>query len=130
MNPVPRQIDIIGCPMDLGAGRRGVDMGPSYLRKAGIVERLASLGHTVADLGNVHVQHAVGSPAPDEKLRYLEQIADCATSLGDTVEQSLATGHSPVILGGDHIMSTGSLAGAGRYASTKGLALGVLWVDA
>jgi arginase len=88
--------------MDLGAGRRGVDMGPSALRLAGLDERLKLLGYEVQDLGNVTVAQPEASPAGPERARFLPQIAQTCKRLGDIVCQAVSAGQMPLVLGGDH----------------------------
>ena len=100
-----RDIAIIGTPVDLGAGRRGVDMGPGAIRYAGVKERLESLGHRVRDLGNVAVPQAeeLPAPAPGEPLRYLEPLIQVNLRLAELVASAIAEGCFPLILGGDHL---------------------------
>jgi arginase len=122
-----RDIAIIGAPVDLGAGRRGVDMGPSAIRYAGLKERLELLGHRVRDLGNVAVPLAeqLAAPAEAEKLRYLEPIVAINQALARQVGAAVDAGSFPLILGGDHSLSIGSIAGVAR-----GRRVGVIWIDA
>ena len=122
-----RDIAIIGVPVDLGAGRRGVDMGPSAIRYAGLKERLAELGYCVRDLGNVVVPLAeqIEPPAPGEKLRYLEPLAEVNRALARQVAAASAAGAFPLILGGDHSLAIGSVSGLAR-----GRRIGMIWVDA
>ncbi len=122
-----RDITIIGVPIDLGAGRRGVDMGPSAIRYAGLCERLAALGHRITDGGNIVVPLAetIAAPAPGEKLRYLEPIVAINMALRERVAAVLAEARTPLVLGGDHNLAIGSVAGAARDR-----ALGLIWVDA
>jgi arginase len=95
-------IAIIGAPMDLGAGRRGVDMGPSALRLAGLNEKLALLGYEVEDQGNVVVDQPESLPVGNPGARYLTQIAHTCTRLAEMVEKAADNGRVPVVLGGDH----------------------------
>jgi arginase len=120
-------ITIIGVPLDLGAGRRGVDMGPSAIRYAGINERLALLGHRVRDGGNVPVPLAEQHPTParDERLRYLEPILAVNYELAARVATIAAEGALPLVLGGDHSLAIGSVAGVARKRR-----IGLIWVDA
>jgi len=118
-------IDLIGVPIDFGAGRRGVDMGPSALRYAGLREALESLGHTVADRGNLAVPLAETSRAAEPKLRYLEPIVTVTRRLTDEAAVVIAAGHFPLILGGDHSLSLGSVRGVARHKK-----LGLIWLDA
>jgi arginase len=123
-------IAIIGAPMDLGAGRRGVDMGPSALRVANIHSRIASLGYKVEDLGNVAVEQAEASPKGSSKARFLKQIAETCTRLAEKVERAATQGKTPLILGGDHSLAAGSISGIAHHYHKRKEKIGVLWVDA
>ncbi|KPV51469.1 arginase [Kouleothrix aurantiaca] len=122
-----RDIAIIGTPVDLGAGRRGVDLGPGAIRYAGLKERLEELGYRVRDKGNVAVPLAeqLELPAAGEKLRYLDAITEINIQLAREVQAAVADGAFPLILGGDHSLSIGSISGVAR-----GRRIGVIWVDA
>jgi arginase len=122
-----RDIAIIGVPVDLGAGRRGVDLGPGAIRYAGLKEQLAALGHRVRDLGNIAVPQAeqFEPPAPGEPLRYLEALVQVNLELARQVEAVVSAGSFPLILGGDHSLAIGSIGGVAR-----GRKIGVIWVDA
>ena len=117
-------IHILGVPMDLGAGRRGVDMGPSAIRVARLARALTDLGHRLEDLGNVEVPVPEATSNPDP-LHYVEAIAAACERARGTL-QSLSDEAIPVILGGDHSISMGSISGVARH----GVRTGVLWVDA
>jgi arginase len=118
------QIAILGVPMDLGAGRRGVDMGPSALRYAQLSENLRALGHTVTDLGNVGVPVVETIDRNGAGAHYLEQIRGACQEASDRL-RALEPGVMPIAIGGDHSMSMGTVAGA-----TRGERIGLLWVDA
>jgi arginase len=122
-----RDIAIIGTPVDLGAGRRGVDMGPSAIRYAGLKERLEQLGHHVRDLGNVPMPIAeqIDLPAPGERLRYLVALVEINRALARQVAAAVAEGAFPLVLGGDHSLAIGSVNGLAR-----GRRIGMIWVDA
>ena len=122
-----RDIAIIGTPVDLGAGRRGVDMGPSAIRYAGLKERLEALGHRVRDLGNIPVPLAeqIELPAPGERLRYLSALVEVNRALAKQVAAVVAEGSFPLVLGGDHSLAIGSVGGLAR-----GRRIGMIWVDA
>ena len=122
-----RDIAIIGTPVDLGAGRRGVDMGPGAIRYAGLKERLEALGHRVRDLGNVVVPLAeqFEPPLQGEKLRYLEPLIQVNLALAQQVAAVVAEGSFPLVLGGDHSLAIGSIGGVAR-----GRRIGVIWIDA
>ncbi len=118
-------IDLIGVPLDFGSGRRGVDMGPSAIRYAHLKESLESLGHIVNDRGNVQVPLLETCRVADPKLRYLDCIVSVARRVADRAALSLEAGHFPLLLGGDHSLSLGSIHGAAQRRR-----LGVIWVDA
>ena len=123
-------IAILGAPLDLGAGRRGVDMGPSALRLAGLNARLASLGYMIEDLGNVSVAQQESTPTGDEKAKYLPQIAKTCAKLADMVETAVNTGQFPLVLGGDHSIAIGTVAGVAHHYHQRGESIGLIWIDA
>ena len=122
--PPMERVAVVGVPMDLGANRRGVDMGPSALRYARLLEQLEDLGYTVEDLGDVPVSLARASRRRGRGLAYLEEIRAAALVLKERLA-ALPEGVFPIVLGGDHSLSMGSVAGAAR-----GRRVGVVWVDA
>ena len=120
------EISIVGVPMDHGQNRRGVDMGPSAIRYAGVVDRINNLGHTVTDEGDIQIGHADGSIDSQTNLRNLDVIADATQTLADKVHAVAEAGKFPLVLGGDHSIAIGTLAGiANRHEN-----LGVIWYDA
>jgi len=119
------QIDIIGVPIDLGADRRGVDMGPSAIRYAHLQPKLESLGYRVEDKGTIEVPIAEMCSITDPKLKYLDCIVPMSRRAAGAVSTSLQSGHFPLVLGGDHSLSIGSIRGAARVKK-----LGVIWIDA
>jgi arginase len=123
-------IAVIGAPMDLGAGRRGVDMGPSALRVAGLNQKLADLGYQAEDLGNVVVDQPESLPTGPTHARYLPQIAHTCARLADMVERAADQEQVPLVLGGDHSAAIGTVAGMSRHLGKTGKKLGVLWIDA
>ena len=123
-------IAVIGAPMDLGAGRRGVDMGPSALRVAGLNQKLAELGYLAEDLGNVIVDQPESLPAGPVHARYLPQIAHTCARLADMVERAADQERVPLVLGGDHSAAIGTVAGMSRHFGKTGKKLGLLWIDA
>ena len=125
-----RRCKIIGVPMDLGAGRRGVDMGPSAIRIAGLNQAIALLGYDVTDAGNVHVAPAESLPQTNPRARYLPQIAEASEELARMVEQSLDEEALPVVLGGDHSIAIGSVAGMASYYRKRNKRIGLIWLDA
>jgi arginase len=121
-----RPVAVIGAGLDLGAGRRGVDMGPSAIRYAGLQERIAGLGRTCVDWGDVEVGIAEATEVGDPRARYLESIKRSCERVAGLVDQACADGFVPLVLGGDHSIAMGSLGG---MAMARG-AGGVLWIDA
>ena len=121
-----RELDIIGVQMDLGASKRGVAMGPMAIRYGGLCEGLANLGHTVHDCGDI-VPLTEGESLPD--LRYYTQVVDVNRRLFEAVTHSLARGHFPITLGGDHSIAAGSVAASAAHFAPRG-GLGVIWIDA
>lgn len=119
------QIDLIGVPLDFGAGRRGVDMGPSAIRYAGLRQGLEELGHSVTDYGNIAVPLAETCVVGDPKLKYLEPIIGVALRLAERVAHTMTEQRVPLVLGGDHSLALGSVVGAAR-----GRKLGLIWLDA
>src|SRR5690242_16365683 len=107
-----RSVHVIGVPLDLGGGRRGVDMGPSAFRTAGLGERIRSLGYTVVDKGNIAVPVRETVHPADDRKRYVDEIARVCSDLHDAVLQSLQAGAMPIVLGGDHSLAAGSVAAA------------------
>jgi arginase len=123
-------IAIIGAPMDLGAGRRGVDMGPSALRVAGLNEKIATLGYEIEDLGNIVVDQPESLPVGPENARYLPQIAHTCARLAGMVEQAADKGRVPLVLGGDHSVAMGTVAGMSAHFRKTGEKIGLIWIDA
>lgn len=125
-----RTISLLGFPMDLGADRRGVDMGPSAIRIADITGRLAALGYTVMDEGDIQVKTQEVQTIKDPTLKYLPEIRRACERLAKSVKNILDRDHFPLILGGDHSMSIGSLAGIAAHCREQNKRLGVVWIDA
>jgi arginase len=126
----PRRIRVIGVPLDMGASRRGVDMGPSAMRVAGLEARLEALGHSVTDGGNIRVEIAETQSTGNENARYLEQIAETCSRTAEAVIKALEEGMTPLVLGGDHSLAAGSISGVAEFYRRKGQTIGVLWIDA
>lgn len=116
--------------MDLGASRRGVDMGPSALRVAGLQSRLKQLGRQVEDEGNVPVPQAEEQPYGEKKARYLDEIAQTCKGLAEMVRKTLDEDIFPLVLGGDHSIAVGTIAGAAAHFNKTGKRIGVIWLDA
>jgi arginase len=126
-----KPVHIIGVPLDLGAGRRGVDMGPSALRIAGLSTRIADLARIVVDQGDVPAPIPETRHKSDERKKYIHEIARVCEILYTTVTDSLDSGALPVILGGDHSLAAGSVAASADWvARTSSKRMGLLWVDA
>jgi arginase len=124
------KIHIIGVPMDLGAGRRGVDMGPSAIRIAGVAEKLRALGHVVTDEGDISIKPPELQKIRNDKLKYLPEIVRACTLLAGKIEKTISTGGFPLVLGGDHSIAIGSIAGIAALCRKQKKRLGVLWIDA
>jgi arginase len=120
------QIRIIGAPMDLGADRRGVDIGPSAIRYAGLSDRLHQLGYTVRDMGNIVIPQPESQAEGNPRLKYLDPIVHASEELARIVTTSLQEGEFPLVLGGDHSIALGSISGVARVHRP----LGVIWLDA
>ncbi len=125
-----QRIAVIGAPMDLGAGRRGVDMGPSAIRVANLHQRLESLGYEVEDLGNVPVDQPESLPRGPERARYLKPIAKTCGWLAEVVERAAGRGRFPLVLGGDHSVAVGTVSGMAQHVRKQGGSLGLIWIDA
>lgn len=123
-------VAVIGAPMDLGAGRRGVDMGPSAIRLALLGDRLAQLGYAVEDMGNVDVAQPESIPEGHDRARYLPEIAQTCTRLADKVGGALRDGKFPIVLGGDHSVAIGTISGIAQNQREQGKSLGLIWIDA
>jgi len=119
------QIDIIGVPIDLGADRRGVDMGPSAIRYAHLHQKLNELGYVLEDKGNIEVPILETCQITDPRLKYVDCIIPMGRRIAGAVATSIQVGHFPLVLGGDHSLSVGSIRGAAKHRK-----LGVIWVDA
>ncbi|HEX7899595.1 MAG TPA: arginase [Planctomycetota bacterium] len=124
------KITILGVPLDLGASRRGVDMGPSAIRVTGLAERLRKLGHDVEDVGDVDVPLPEEVEAGDPTRKFAKPIAAVCRELCDRVHQALSADRVPVTLGGDHSIAMGSVAGTSKFFREKGRKIGLLWFDA
>ena len=127
---MPDKIRIIGVPMDLGASRRGVDMGPSALRVAGLQSRLKQLGRHVEDFGNVPVKQPEEQHYGEKNAKYLDEIAETCKGLADIVRKTLDDDLVPLVLGGDHSIAVGTAAGGAAHFSKKSKRIGLIWLDA
>ena len=125
-----RNIGIIGVPIDLGAGRRGVDMGPSAIRIGDIEKRLEELGHKVVDYGDLDVMIPETQKVGPGRLRYKQPILAACTELMNTMDRCLEEGRMPLVLGGDHSIAIGSVAGSTNWFARRDEAIGLIWFDA
>lgn len=125
-----RNIGVIGVPIDLGAGRRGVDMGPSAIRIADLERHLEDLGHKVTDYGDLDVMIPETQKVGTGKLRYKKPILAACRDLMKAVEKCLDEGRMPLVLGGDHSIAIGSVAGSTNWFARRGERLGLIWFDA
>ncbi|AOV06561.1 arginase [Sporosarcina ureilytica] len=119
-------ISMIGVSLDLGQSRRGVDMGPSAIRYAGVVDRVEAIGHQITDEGDIHINAGLQAENSDSKLKNLKEVLETNKKLAEKVESVLKEDKFPLILGGDHSIAIGTLAGL----STKYKNMGVIWYDA
>src|SRR5215475_1609121 len=123
-----RQVHLIGVPLDLGGNRRGVDMGPSAFRIAGLGERISALGPSVVDKGDLPTPIPETQEQRDERKKYIREIAKVCQKLYQTALMSIEEGAMPLVLGGDHSLAAGSVAATTDWAKrTKGLPIGLLW---
>lgn len=126
----PRKIRVIGVPLDLGQSRRGVDMGPSAVRVAGLEARLEELGHQVEEGGNVAVPIPEQKKEGDAHAKYLKEITATCTKLADLALKTLEVGKVPLCLGGDHSMAAGTVSGVAEFYRRQQQRIGLIWIDA
>jgi arginase len=126
----PRQIRVIGVPLDLGQSRRGVDMGPSALRVAGLDAHLQAIGHMVEDAGNIAVAIPEQKKEGAANSKYLKEITATCTKSADLVLKTLEAGKVPLVLGGDHSVAAGTVSGVAEFYRRKKQKIGLLWFDA
>jgi arginase len=124
------KIRILGVPLDLGQERRGVDMGPSAVRAAGLNQALKNLGHRVEDAGNIHVRLPEEQHYGDRRAKYLKEIAETSQEVAQRVYQALEAGYFPLSLGGDHSVAVGTQAGVSKFYHDREQLVGCLWIDA
>jgi arginase len=125
-----RTIQILGVPLDMGASRRGVDMGPSAIRVAGLEAGLESLGHQVTDAGNLSVEIAETQTSGAANARYLDEITAACTRTAEAVMKALEEGKTPLVLGGDHSIAAGTVSGVSEFFHRRGEKIGLIWFDA
>jgi arginase len=109
--------------MDLGSGRRGVDMGPSAIRIAGVADRLRELGHKVVDEGDVVIKNMEELKVGNERARYLAEIARASAIIARKIDRIMSRGHFPLLLGGDHSIAVGSVSGIAAFRATSTVCL-------
>jgi arginase len=127
---IPRKIRVIGVPLDLGQSRRGVDMGPSAVRVAGLEARLEALGHIVEDGGNVAVAIPEQKKEGHPNAKYLKEITATCTKHAELVIKTLEAGQVPLVLGGDHSVAVGTVSGVSEFYRRQNQKIGLLWIDA
>jgi arginase len=126
----PKKLRVIGVPLDLGQSRRGVDMGPSAVRVAGLEARLEELGHVVEDAGNIVVAIAEQKKTGDPHAKYLKEITATCTKEAELVLKTLEVGKVPIVLGGDHSVGAGTVSGVAGFYRKQGQKVGLIWIDA
>ncbi len=125
-----QHVGLISVYLDLGAGRRGVDMGPSAIRIAGLVEKLEQLGLTVSEMGAIHAREPEDIAVENQKCRYITEVAEVNRAIQTQVERALKIADFPLILGGDHSLAIGSVSSIANYYRQRQERIGVIWVDA
>jgi arginase len=125
-----RTVHVLGVPLDLGGGRRGVDMGPSAVRIAGLGERLTSMGYAVIDRGDLAAPIPETQVERDPKKRYIREITRVCQKLYQHVYESHREGALPIVLGGDHSLAAGSVGASADFAAARHHEIGLLWIDA
>jgi len=125
-----QKVRIIGVPMDLGQSRRGVDMGPSALRGAGLQSSIKKLGVQVEDIGNLSVKQPEEMPVGEKRAKYLQEIAETCADVATATEKALSEGFLPLVLGGDHSIAAGVAAGVANHFRKEKKQIGYLWLDA
>jgi len=127
---IPKKIRVIGVPLDLGQSRRGVDMGPSAVRVAGLEARLEALGHMVEDGGNVSVAIAEQKKEGHPHAKYLKEITATCVKHAELMIKTLESGKVPIVLGGDHSVAAGTVAGVAEFYRRQNQKIGLIWIDA
>src|SRR6202158_4883165 len=127
---IKKKIRVIGVPLDLGQQRRGVDMGPSAVRVAGLEAKLESLGHVVEDAGNVSVAIAEQKKEGDPHAKYLKEITATCTKHAELIVKTLEAGKVPITLGGGHSIAAGTVAGVAEFYRRQNQKIGLVWIEA
>jgi arginase len=127
---LPKEIRVIGVPLDLGQSRRGVDMGPSAVRVAGLEARLEALGHVVEDAGNITVAIPEQKKEGDPRAKYLKEITATCTKHAELIIKTLEAWKVPLVLGGDHSVAAGTVSGVAQFYRRQKQKIGLIWIDA
>jgi arginase len=130
MRKLKRAVSILGVPLGYGASMAGVDIGPAALRVARLPQRISHLGYEVFDLGDLHLERPKSIPDASEKLKYVREISSACEQVAQQVEQILTANELPLVLGGDHSIAIGSLAGVSSYFRQQEKSVGLIWFDA
>jgi arginase len=125
-----RRVSLLGVPLGFGAGHAGVDLGPAAMRVARLTQRIAQLGYEVRDLGDLRIEVPREQAPPQEKAKYLAEIVAACETVADEVQKMMRAGELPVVLGGDHSIAAGSVAGVAAIARERGAQIGLVWFDA
>jgi arginase len=125
-----KAVGILGVPLGYGTSMAGVDMGPAALRVARLKQRIAALGYSVRDRGDMRLERPDVAPDEHDKLKYVDQIHTACEELARQVEEILASGQLPVVLGGDHSIAIGSFAGVASFYRKQKQSIGLIWFDA
>ena len=125
-----RRVSIIGVPLSFGAGTAGVDLGPAAMRVARLNPRLALLGYEVRDLGDMRLERPTYIAAPNDKAKYMREISIACEELAAEVRRVMSAGEFPIVLGGDHSIAAGSIAGAASVLHERQQPMGLIWFDA
>ena len=124
------RLSITNVHLDLGAGKRGTDMGPSAIHLAGLVPKLEAMGHTIANVKSCGIGSADAQDPRYPKARFLDEIHETCAFIAERVEAELGEGHTPLVLGGDHSQAIGTLSGMANHYRKNQEDIGVIWVDA
>ena len=127
---VNKSVSILGVPLGYGASMAGVDIGPAALRVARLNQRIARLGYSVQDLGDMRLERPKSFPEVDDKLKYVREISNACEQLAKEVEAILDADQFPLILGGDHSIAIGSFAGVVSHYKKQDKTIGLIWFDA
>ncbi|MFN2482211.1 MAG: arginase [Pyrinomonadaceae bacterium] len=125
-----RRVSVLGAPLGFGAGTAGVDLGPAAMRVARLTQRIAQLGFEVRDMGDLHFEPPQQTAQPQDKAKYLSEIAAGCETIAAEVQKILRAGEFPIVLGGDHSIAAGSVAGVASVARECGESIGLVWFDA